>query len=195
MAKVPTYYVMDRDKGMAETVAPFMPSAAEIAACKWLTDAELGVYVSEYARNGFTGALQGYRVRRGNDPRTLAELRTFAGRTVDVPICFIAGKSDWGSYKTPGELEAMQASGLHQMARHAFRRRRRPLGAAGAAGSDGEAAHRILRGAAVTMRRRALLLLLARRAAARYQRLRVRKTIRRGRSASWSVSPPAAPRT
>ena len=60
------------------------------------------------SRTGFTGALQGYRVRRGNDPRTLAELRTFAGRTVDVPICFIAGKSDWGSYKTPGELEAMQ---------------------------------------------------------------------------------------
>ena len=108
MAKVPTYYVMERDKGMAETVAPFMPSPAEIAACKWLTDAELGVYVTEYSRTGFTGALQGYRVRRGNDPRTLAELRTFAGRTVDVPICFIAGKSDWGSYKTPGELEAMQ---------------------------------------------------------------------------------------
>ena len=120
----------------------------------------------EYARTGFTGALQGYRVRRGNDPRTLAELRTFAGRTVDVPICFIAGKSDWGSYKTPGELEAMQGPVSHQMARHAFRRRRRPLGAAGAAGSDGEAAHRLLRRPAVTMRRRAFLFLLAGAAAA-----------------------------
>ena len=145
MAKIPTYYVMERDKGMAETVAPFMPSPAEIAACKWLTDAELGVYVTEYSRTGFTGALQGYRVRRGNDPRTLAELRTFSGRTVDVPACFIAGKSDWGSYQTPGELEAMQGTGLHEMARHAFRRRRRPLGAAGAAGGNGEAADRILR--------------------------------------------------
>src|SRR6516165_11488859 len=36
MAKIPTYYVMERDKGMAATVAPFMPSAAEIAQCKWL---------------------------------------------------------------------------------------------------------------------------------------------------------------
>src|SRR5215468_10294619 len=27
MAQIPTYYVMERDKGMAETVAPFMPSA------------------------------------------------------------------------------------------------------------------------------------------------------------------------
>jgi pimeloyl-ACP methyl ester carboxylesterase len=34
LAKIPTYYVMDKDKGMAETVAPEMPSAAEIAACK-----------------------------------------------------------------------------------------------------------------------------------------------------------------
>src|SRR5690348_667546 len=32
MAQIPTYYVMDKDKGMAETVAAEMPSAAEIAA-------------------------------------------------------------------------------------------------------------------------------------------------------------------
>jgi pimeloyl-ACP methyl ester carboxylesterase len=101
---------MDRDKGMAETVAPFMPSAAEIAACKWLTDDEVGVYVTEYSRTEFTGALQGYRARRGTNPRTIAELRTFSGRTVDVPACFIAGKSDWGSYQTPGALEAMQST-------------------------------------------------------------------------------------
>jgi len=102
MAKIPTYYVMDKDKGMAETVAAEMPSAAAIAACQWLTEAEVGVYATEYARTGFTGALQGYRVRRGTDPKTQAELRTFAGRAIDVPACFIAGKSDWGSYQTPG---------------------------------------------------------------------------------------------
>src|SRR5215510_611272 len=44
MAQIPTYYVMEKDKGMAETVAPFMPSPAEIAACKWLTEAEVEVY-------------------------------------------------------------------------------------------------------------------------------------------------------
>ncbi len=64
MAQIPTYYVMERDKGMAETVAPFMPSSAEIAACKWLTEREVDVYASEYGRTQFTGALQGYRVRR-----------------------------------------------------------------------------------------------------------------------------------
>jgi pimeloyl-ACP methyl ester carboxylesterase len=110
MAQIPTYYVMERDKGMAETVAPFMPSAAEIAACKWLTDAEVDVYVSEYGRTQFTGALQGYRVRRGSDPKTLAELRTFSGRAIDVPSMFIGGKSDWGVYQTPGAAEKMQST-------------------------------------------------------------------------------------
>src|ERR1700733_7984653 len=50
MAKIPTYYVMDLDKTMPQTVAEQMPSAAEIAACKWLTDAEIDVYVAEYGR-------------------------------------------------------------------------------------------------------------------------------------------------
>src|SRR5262249_55234765 len=56
LAQIPTYYVMDRDKGMAENVAAEMPSPAEIAACKWLTEAEVDVYVTEYSRTGFTGA-------------------------------------------------------------------------------------------------------------------------------------------
>jgi pimeloyl-ACP methyl ester carboxylesterase len=108
LAKIPTYYVMDLDKGMAQTVAAEMPSAAEIAACKWLTEDEVGVYATEYGRTGFTGALQGYRVRRGADPKSIAELHTFSGRTIDVPSCFIAGKSDWGVYQTPGAVESMQ---------------------------------------------------------------------------------------
>lgn len=115
MAQIPTYYVMERDKGMAETVAPFMPSAAEIAACKWLTEAELEVYVTEYARTQFTGALQGYRVRRGSDPKSIAEMLTFSGRTIDVPSMFIGGKSDWGVYQTPGAVERMQNSACTRM--------------------------------------------------------------------------------
>jgi pimeloyl-ACP methyl ester carboxylesterase len=115
LANIPTYYVMDKDKGMAETVAAEMPSAAEIAACKWLTDAEVGVYVTEYSRTGFTGALQGYRVRRGSDPKSIAELQTFSGRTIDVPSIFIAGKSDWGVYQTPGAVESMRNSACSRM--------------------------------------------------------------------------------
>ena len=115
LAKIPTYYVMDRDKGMAETVAAEMPSAADIAACKWLTDAEAGVYATEYGRTGFTGALQGYRVRRGADPKSIAELHTFSGRTIDVPSMFVAGTSDWGVYQTPGAVESMRNSACTQM--------------------------------------------------------------------------------
>jgi pimeloyl-ACP methyl ester carboxylesterase len=113
MAKMPTYYVMDRDKGMCETVAPMMPSSAEIAACKWFTDAEVDVYAEEYRRTGFQGALQGYR--RGADPKNNAELLTFSGRTIDVPTCFVAGKSDWGVYQTAGAVERMRGTACTRM--------------------------------------------------------------------------------
>src|SRR5262245_3273347 len=59
-AKLPRYYIMDLDKGMAETVAPEMPAAAQIAARNWLPDAELRVYAQEYGRTGFQGGLQSY---------------------------------------------------------------------------------------------------------------------------------------
>ena len=88
-------------------VAPHMPSAAEIAACKWLPDAELAVYAAEYGRTGFQGGLQNYRVRTSG--RFEAELEVFAGRTIDQPSCFISGKSDWGVYQAPGVFERMQA--------------------------------------------------------------------------------------
>jgi pimeloyl-ACP methyl ester carboxylesterase len=73
------------------------------------------VYATEYGRTGFTGALQGYRVRRGTDPRSLAEMRTFSGRTIDVPAQFIAGKSDWGVYQTPGAVDRMRESACTKM--------------------------------------------------------------------------------
>ncbi len=106
MAKLPTYYVMDLDKGMCETAAALAPSPAEIATCKWLTDADVDVFATEYARTGFQGGLNGYR--RNADARLNAELRAFSGRTVDVPSCFISGKSDWGVYQTPGAVDIMR---------------------------------------------------------------------------------------
>ena len=107
LAKLPTYYVMDLAKGMAETVAPEMPSASEIAACQWLPDEQLSVYSAEYGRNGFQGGLQWYRCM--TNAKFIAELQTFSGRTIAVPSCFIAGKSDWGIYQRPGDIEKMQS--------------------------------------------------------------------------------------
>ena len=112
LAKLPDYYVMDLHKTMAETVAPQMPSAAQIAACRWLPDAELAVYAAEFARTGLQGGLQWYRCATEG---LNADLQIFAGRTIDVPACFIAGRSDWGARQAPGALEAMRASACTQM--------------------------------------------------------------------------------
>ena len=113
MAQMPTYYIMDADQNMAQTVAPHMPSAADIAACNWLNDAELTLYAAEYQRNGFQGGLQWYRC--GAEPRFITELQTWAGRSIDVPSMFIAGQSDWGTYQKPGEFEKMQRTACTDM--------------------------------------------------------------------------------
>jgi pimeloyl-ACP methyl ester carboxylesterase len=115
MAQIPYYYVMLKDRGMAENVAPFMPGPDYISNCKWLTEAEIEVYATEYARTGFTGALQGYRVRRGGDPKSIAEMLTFSGRAIDIPSMYIAGKSDWGVYQTPGAVDKMRNSACTKM--------------------------------------------------------------------------------
>ena len=112
-AKMPTYYVMDLKKNMAETVAEYMPTAAGIASNKWFTEQDVAVYASEYGRTGFQGALQGYR--RGLEPRNNAELLTFSGRTIDVPSIFISGKSDWGVYQSPGAAETMRTKACTKM--------------------------------------------------------------------------------
>jgi pimeloyl-ACP methyl ester carboxylesterase len=111
-AKMPRYYIMDLDKGMAEQMAEEMPSAAEIAANRWLPDSELRVYTEEYSRTGFQGGLQGYR---GGGSRYASEVQLFAGRTIDQPSIYIAGRSDWGAYQNPGALERMQKTACTRM--------------------------------------------------------------------------------
>jgi pimeloyl-ACP methyl ester carboxylesterase len=113
LAKMPTYYIMDHALNMAETVAAEMPSPAEIAACRWLTEAELKVYSDEYARTGFQGGLQWYRSRTTGVG--LGDLQVFSGKSIDVPSLFVAGRSDWGIYQTPGAIERMQGTGCSDM--------------------------------------------------------------------------------
>jgi pimeloyl-ACP methyl ester carboxylesterase len=113
LAKLPTYYVMDLAKDMAETVAEEMPSAATIAANIWLPDRELSYYSAEYARTGFQGGLQWYRCNTSG--AFTAELETYAGRTIDVPSLFISGRQDWGTYQRPGAFEAMLSKACTKM--------------------------------------------------------------------------------
>ena len=107
LAKLPTYYIMDLDKDMAETVAEEMPTIEEIAACTWLPDSELEIYSSTFARTGLQGGLNWYRC--ATTTRFAPEMELFAGRTIDTPSVYIAGSSDWGIYQKPGDFERMQS--------------------------------------------------------------------------------------
>jgi pimeloyl-ACP methyl ester carboxylesterase len=113
LARMPTYYIMDANQDMAQTVAAEMPSADAIARCQWLPDNELCVYSGEYERVGFQGGLQWYRCRTQGIGQ--AELEVFSGRRIDVPSLFIAGACDWGIYQTPGAIERMQAEACTDM--------------------------------------------------------------------------------
>ena len=108
LAKMPAYYIMGLRQGMAETVAEHAPTEAQIAACAWLPENELAVYSGEFSRTGFQGGLQWYR--NATDPAAIAQLRMFSGRVIEIPCCFIAGRSDWGTYQSPGALQAMASS-------------------------------------------------------------------------------------
>jgi pimeloyl-ACP methyl ester carboxylesterase len=110
LARLPTYYIMDLHEDMAATVAPHMPGPAQVAACGWLTEAELAVYAGEFARTGFQGGLQWYRCM--TSPAIAAELRLFAGLRIEVPALFVAGRQDWGVYQRPGDFERMRAHAL-----------------------------------------------------------------------------------
>ena len=113
LAPLPSYYLLDRGRGMAETVALAMPTPAQIDSCRWLPDAELAVYVAEFARTGLQGGLQWYRSAIDADHR--AQLRLFSGRRIDVPGCFIAGRQDWGVYQVPGAFEAMPGRSMSDL--------------------------------------------------------------------------------
>jgi hypothetical protein len=59
LAKLPKYYVMELDKGMAETVATEAPSASEMPPAKWLSDDELRVFSDEFIEPAFRGDCSG----------------------------------------------------------------------------------------------------------------------------------------
>ena len=83
-----------------------MPTFQEIKSCKWLTDDELKVYVSEYERTEFQGGLNWYR--SGASVGNRQKLELFSGMKIEVPSMFIAGQQDWGIYQRPGAINLMQ---------------------------------------------------------------------------------------
>ena len=107
LASMPEYYIMQAGKTMPETVAPAMPTPQQVSHCAWLPNDELAMYARVFADTGFQGGLQWYRAFAS--AASQAELLLFAGKTISVPACFIAGEKDWGIYQSPGAFEAMQS--------------------------------------------------------------------------------------
>ncbi|KAI0631258.1 alpha/beta-hydrolase [Trametes polyzona] len=106
LAELPHYYVMPRDATMVDVARAGAPSAEEAGACAWLPDEELAVYVREYMRTGFQGGLNRYRA--ATDPALAGELAALAGRTLDRPAMYMAGRKDWGVYQNPGAVDRMR---------------------------------------------------------------------------------------
>ena len=108
LATLPTSYIMDKGVGMAATVAPDLPSPSQVAANTWLPDTDLDVYVRAFRQTGFQGALNWFRCHTG--PIGRSEIELFSGRAIDVPVLFLSGVADWGTYRKPGALERMRTT-------------------------------------------------------------------------------------
>ncbi|HEX6393922.1 MAG TPA: alpha/beta hydrolase [Acidimicrobiales bacterium] len=63
----------------------------------WLSNEELDVYVSEFARTGFTGGLNWYR----NLDRNWELTADLAGKKIEIPSMFIGGASDPTLFMAP----------------------------------------------------------------------------------------------
>ena len=109
LALMPTYYIMDLNATMAETVEAYLPSDE----AAWLSEKTLEVYCANYARTGFQGGLNWYRA--ATSPKFLSEYQVYSGRTIDVPSAYIAGASDWGIYQRPGDFQRMSARACTDM--------------------------------------------------------------------------------
>lgn len=114
IAELPTYYVMDLHRTMPETVAEHMPDADQIASNEWLPDDVLAYYTQEFARTGFQGGLNGYRLAR-SALQAAINREVFSGLTIDVPAAFISGAMDWGVFQIPGALDRLQTEFCTQM--------------------------------------------------------------------------------
>ena len=107
---MPVYYIMDAADTMREAVERDMslenPSTVTSLSSRWLPNADLAVYTSEWARTTFRGGLNWYRVQ--TQPDIAADIQTWSGSKICVPTVFVVGEKDWGAYQEPGAIEAME---------------------------------------------------------------------------------------
>lgn len=103
LAVMPHYYIMPLHSSMPEVVAALMEDEDPDKTTIWMPEEDLSVYVQEWNRTGFQGALNWYKSR--TDPALMKDTYLFAGKKIEVPATFISGEKDWGNYQEPGALE------------------------------------------------------------------------------------------
>lgn len=104
---MPYYYIMPLSETMPSCLTPFTPTKDEIEKNEWLPEAELAVYVSQYAQTGFQGGLNWYRCL--TDPKHWAQdTRIFHRKQITIPAMFLSGACDWGVYQLPGAVNVMR---------------------------------------------------------------------------------------
>jgi pimeloyl-ACP methyl ester carboxylesterase len=106
LSKMPTYYIMNKNQNMPETVNEFMPNQNQISNCIWLTEDEIQVYVNNYSKTTFQGGLNWYRSHI--DISNMIKMSKYNFYKIIIPSIFIAGSKDWGTYQKPGSLEKMK---------------------------------------------------------------------------------------
>jgi pimeloyl-ACP methyl ester carboxylesterase len=110
LSKMPGYYIMPLKSTMPETITSMMKTEDANKTLPWQPDEDLAVYVQEWSRTGFQGALNWYRSQ--TDPKYVKDVLLFAGKKLEVPAIFISGKQDWGNYQQPGAFESQPDSCL-----------------------------------------------------------------------------------
>ena len=123
---------MERDKGMAETVAPMMPSAAEIAAVQVADRGRSGGVSVRIRPDPVTGAFRVIECGAARTPR--ASPRAYVLGPFDrCAIMFVGGRSDWALYQTPARWTRCGTRCTRMVG--SILLDARALGAAGAAGT------------------------------------------------------------
>ncbi|KAK3676897.1 hypothetical protein LTR78_003101 [Recurvomyces mirabilis] len=112
LAEMPEYYIMKKEHSMPETVAANMVGEDATKTEAWLPAADLRIYVREWTRTGFQGALNWYRAQTSSTPQSAKDMFLYAGRRIEVPCVFISGKQDWGNFQQPGAFEGYEDESL-----------------------------------------------------------------------------------
>ncbi len=107
LSKMPEYYIMKFNLGMAQTVKKYSPTKLQVSKCNWLNEVDLGYYVKNYLDSGIKNPLSWYRVMLSQKEK-LRIIKLNLTKSIYIPSIFISGSADWGMYQKPGDLEKME---------------------------------------------------------------------------------------